>query len=218
MDYNRKEVIRENENLEEKNQEIRRMLAEITQLSTDHQKRAAELTRRMQEINISMEEVYRGNERAAQDIEKIGYDAGEVATYAEKLRELVAEINDNVDRFTEATANILGVARQTRILSLNAGIEAARSGEHGRGFNVVAQEIKRLAEESQKTAEEALENEEAIQALVVKVYEISNTIDQKMAAVNMAIKNISAIIQTFTAQGQEMVASTTKIVQEYTRN
>lgn len=127
MDYNRKEVIRENENLEEKNQEIRRMLAEITQLSTDHQKRAAELTRRMQEINISMEEVYRGNERAAQDIEKIGYDAGEVATYAEKLRELVAEINDNVDRFTEATANILGVARQTRILSLNAGIEAARS-------------------------------------------------------------------------------------------
>ena len=44
MDYNRKEVIRENENLEEKNQEIRRMLAEITQLSTDHQKRAAELT------------------------------------------------------------------------------------------------------------------------------------------------------------------------------
>jgi len=63
-----------------------------------------------------------------------------------------------------------------------------------------------------------LENEEAIQALVVKVYEISNTIDQKMAAVNMAIKNISAIIQTFTAQGQEMVASTTKIVQEYTRN
>lgn len=218
MDYNRKEVIRENENLEEKNQEIRRMLAEITQLSTDHQKRAAELTRRMQEINISMEEVYRGNERAAQDIEKIGYDAGEVATYAEKLRELVAEINDNVDRFTEATANILGVARQTRILSLNAGIEAARSGEHGRGFNVVAQEIKRLAEESQKTAEEALENEEAIQALVVKVYEISNTIDQKMAAVNMAIKNISAIIQTFTAQGQEMVALTTEIVQEYTRN
>ena len=218
MDYNRKEVIRENENLEEKNQEIRRMLAEITQLSTDHQKRAAELTRRMQEINISMEEVYRGNERAAQDIEKIMYDAGEVATYAEKLRELVAEINDNVDRFTEATANILGVARQTRILSLNAGIEAARSGEHGRGFNVVAQEIKRLAEESQKTAEEALENEEAIQALVVKVYEISNTIDQKMAAVNMAIKNISAIIQTFTAQGQEMVALTTEIVQEYTRN
>ena len=46
-----------------------------------------------------MEEVYRGNERAAQDIEKIRYDAGEVATYAEKLRELVAEINDNVDRF-----------------------------------------------------------------------------------------------------------------------
>ncbi|HHT48938.1 MAG TPA: 4Fe-4S dicluster domain-containing protein [Firmicutes bacterium] len=218
MDYNRKEVIRENLRLEEKNREIERMLAEITQLSDERQQRAAELTRRIHEITISMEQVYRGNEQAAQEIEKIGSDVGEVAEYAERLRKLVAEINDNVDRFTEATGDILGVARQTKILSLNAGIEAARSGEHGKGFNVLAQEIKRLAEESQNTAEEALGNEEAIQVLVVKVFEISNTIDQKMAAVNMAIKNIAAIIQEFIAQGEEMVAATTNIVHDYTRN
>lgn len=217
IDYNRKEVIRENKNLEEKNREIQRIVAEVTALSEERRKQAAELTMRIQEINISMEEVYRGNEQAAQDIEKIGQDVGEVAEYAERLRKLVAEINDNVDRFTEATSDILGIARQTKILSLNAGIEAARSGEHGKGFNVLAQEIKRLAEISQKTAEEALGNEEVIQALVIKMYEISNTIDQKMAAVNEAIKNISAIIQTFTAQGEEMVAATTKIVREYTQ-
>lgn len=173
---------------------------------------------RIRDITFAMEEVYRGNEQAAQDIEKIGQDVGEVAEYAEKLRKLVAEINDNVDQFTEATSDILGVARQTRILSLNAGIEAARSGEHGKGFNVLAQKIKRLAEISQETAEEALGNEEAIQALVVKVHEISNTIDQKMATVNDAIMNISTIIQTFTAQGEEMVAATTKVVHNYTQD
>ena len=216
IDYNRKEVIRENKMLEEKNNEINRMLEEVTALSQERQERAAELTKRIQEITVSMEDVYHGNEQAGQEIEMIGRDVSEVAEYTEILRKLIAEINDNVGRFTEATSDILGVARQTRILSLNAGIEAARSGEHGKGFNVLAQEIKRLAEESQRTAEEALGNEEAIQDLVVKVLEISNTVDQKMDAVNMAIMNISAIIQEFTAQGEEMVASATQIVHDYT--
>lgn len=202
--------------LEEKNNEINRMLEEVTALSQERQERAAELTKRIQEITVSMEDVYHGNEQAGQEIEMIGRDVSEVAEYTEILRKLIAEINDNVGRFTEATSDILGVARQTRILSLNAGIEAARSGEHGKGFNVLAQEIKRLAEESQRTAEEALGNEEAIQDLVVKVLEISNTVDQKMDAVNMAIMNISAIIQEFTAQGEEMVASATQIVHDYT--
>ena len=218
MDYNRKEVIRENQKLEEKNGEINQMLAEVTALSEERQERAAELTRRIHEITVTMEEVYRGNEQAAKEIERIGYDVAEVAELAEKLRRFVAEIKDNVGQFTEATTDILGVARQTRILSLNAGIEAARSGEHGKGFNVLAQEIKRMAEESQKTAEEALENEEGIHDLVVKVLEISNTVDQKMDAVNSAIMSISAIIEEFTAQGEEMVATTTQIVHEYTQN
>lgn len=218
MDYNRKEVILENKKLEEKNLEIQRMLAEITALSEERQERAAELTRRIHEITVAMEEVYRQNEQAAQAIERIGDDVREVAEYAETLRKLIAEINDNVDRFTEATADILGVARQTKILSLNAGIEAARSGEHGKGFNVLAQEIKRLAEKSQITAEEALGNEEAIQDLVSKVYEISNTVDQKMAAVNAAIMNIADIIQEFTSQGEEMVATATQIVHDYAQN
>lgn len=217
MDYNRKEVIRENLNLEEKNREINRMLTEITALSEERQKRAEELTKRIHEITVNMEEVYRGNEQAAQEIEKIVHDVDEVANYAEKLRKLVGEINENVGHFTEATADILGVARQTKILSLNAGIEAARSREHGKGFNVLAQEIKRLADETQNMAEEALGNEEVIQTLVTTVFEISNTIDQKMAAVNTAIKNISDIIQEFIAQGEEMVAATTNIVHDYTR-
>jgi len=218
MDYNRKEVMKDNQELESKNEEINKMLVEVTSLSEERQRQALELTRRIHEITSSMEEVYKGNEDASKEIEQIGQEVREVVEMAEQLRGFVVEIKNNVNVFAEATTDIVGVARQTKILSLNAGIEAARSGEHGKGFNVLSKEIKRLAEESQKTAEEALVKEEDIHDVVLKVMEVIKMFDQKMEGVNMAIMNISAIIQEFTAQGEEMVASATSIAQEYGMN
>ena len=79
----------------------------------------------------------------------------------ERARQVIGASKEEVDRlegaFTEVgrfVEMIQGVARQTNLLALNAAIEAARAGEHGQGFAVVAEEVRRLAEQSARAASE----------------------------------------------------------------
>ncbi|WP_052092361.1 methyl-accepting chemotaxis protein [Paenibacillus sp. FSL H7-0357] len=75
------------------------------------------------------------------------------------IHETVEELGNMIDKLNERTGQIqgivgviTGIARQTNLLALNASIEAARAGEQGRGFAVVASEVRKLAEESEKSA------------------------------------------------------------------
>ena len=81
--------------------------------------------------------------KKAQDVYHQTKDSVEEAIEAAKV----------VDNITLLTKDITDIAEQTNLLALNASIEAARAGEHGRGFTVVAEEVGKLANESQHSAE-----------------------------------------------------------------
>jgi len=153
----------------EGNQTMERIVTEQKQLNSQSSIQMQELSQSFQDVARTTVET-RNETTAAQDNIKNGVQQ------MQKSRDQVHELTSIMDRTAEALmalqgdakaiSGVLGViqgfAEQTNLLALNAAIEAARAGEHGRGFAVVADEVRNLASHTASSADE-------IQALVEKL-------------------------------------------------
>lgn len=117
--------------------------ARIKQVNADIQDMIAYINTTKQTVSTGMDMVRQMTQQSAETSSVTGAVKEQVSILGSKLGDIV--------QFVDV---IKEIADQTNLLSLNASIEAARAGESGRGFSVVAEEIRKLAESSGKTAEE----------------------------------------------------------------
>lgn len=138
----------------------------------------------------AMELATYGKETVQQTVQGIEALRGNVMAIAEKIMQL-SEQTTQVTAISELVADI---ANQTNILALNAAVEAARAGEHGKGFSVVAQEVRKLADQSKKSAEKITTLIREVQAAMNGTVMVT---DEGMKATNECAKLAHTTSETF---------------------
>ncbi|RAW15278.1 methyl-accepting chemotaxis protein [Paenibacillus taichungensis] len=168
-------------------------------------------------ISRQMESVVAANEQmgdSARHVEKSSQTGtqhlNQLMTKTQKTEEMIGALVNKVDSLKESTSSVLkvldvmqNITKQTNILSLNATIEAARAGTAGRGFMVVANEVRQLAEQSRQSIDMVGDITDKIMT------EMNETVDQLSAAYPLFKEQMDAVKDTnviFASVQQQMGA------------
>ncbi|WP_408607828.1 methyl-accepting chemotaxis protein [Bacillus xiapuensis] len=130
------------------------------------------------------------NQRGVSQIQLLQQSSTTSKQFIDSTEKVITELGSEIQQIEKIIHTITDISAQTNLLALNASIEAARAGAHGKGFSVVAQEVRKLAEQSSFAAKEIQEMIENIQAgsrkAINHIFQTRENFDEQTKAVDQA--------------------------------
>lgn len=134
------------------------------------------------EINTAAQEGVNHSEAGQKLIQKVGFSMRDIAAFSSDTYDSIQVLTKRSQEISRVLGVITDIASQTNLLALNAAIEAAQAGDAGRGFAVVAEEIRKLAEDSKRSARE-------IETLVMDVQNDVGTTARSIEMMKSSVKS-----------------------------
>lgn len=167
---------------------------------------------------ISSIDVRTATEQGKKIIDRLSEIYMENTLANDKVSEGVSILGNNSSKISAITGSLKAITEQTNLLALNASIEAARAGEAGRGFSVVAEEVRKLAEQSATSAMQInnviIEIEENIKSLTEKINssrDLNNKTGDSIEQSNKAFKEIDQFSLILEENMEKVIYSLTEI-------